>query len=284
MELTMIELDRVTFSYGTQAVLEDITCSLPQGGFTGLLGPNGAGKTTLLRLACGTLIPAAGSVHLRGKDLRDLPRPEVAREIAVVGQQSFPGFGYTVKEIITMGRTPYLPPSGWLSTRDHQLVERAMEETEVTDLADRLLTEVSGGERQRVLIAMALAQEPALLLLDEPTSHLDVHHQFEVLELLRRLNREKGTTILATFHDMNLAASYCSRTILLDSGRLSAQGTPAEVLTADRLASVYKARAWVGKDPYLGRPLFLFAPGDRGERNRTTPGRPSPDGPLRQEQ
>lgn len=256
----MLRLEAVDFAYEDHHVLKGISLDLPKGGFMGLLGPNGSGKSTLLRCASGLLRPRRGKVLLDGKPLGSLSVLEIARKVAVVGQESFIEFGYTVRELVSLGRTPYMPVFGWEGPRDREVVQRTLKETGLEGLAGRLVSEVSGGERQRAWIAMALAQEPDLLLLDEPTSHLDIHHQFDVMELIWRLHRERGVTVLATFHDLTLSALYCGRVALLDGGIVAAEGPPSEVLQPEVLRKVFGVTAWVGDHPLLpGRALFAFS-------------------------
>ena len=211
----------------------------------GLLGPNGAGKSTILKLAAGTLRPNAGRVCLLGDEASRLPRREAARRVAVVPQEFTVQFPYTVRQIVEMGRTPRLNLLGTLDADDHAAVDAALATTEIAHLADRVFNELSGGERQRVLLALALAQEGQVLLLDEPTAHLDIRWQIETLELLRRLNAERGLTILAALHDLNLAARYFSRLILLNK-RVVADGPPSRALEQELLGAVYGAAVTVG--------------------------------------
>ena len=211
----------------------------------GLLGPNGAGKSTILKLAAGTLRPNAGRVCLLGDEASRLPRREAARRVAVVPQEFTVQFPYTVRQIVEMGRTPRLNLLGTLDADDHAAVDAALATTDIAHLADRVFNELSGGERQRVLLALALAQEGQILLLDEPTAHLDIRWQIETLELLRRLNAERGLTILAALHDLNLAARYFSRLILLNK-RVVADGPPSRALEQELLGAVYGAAVTVG--------------------------------------
>ncbi len=256
----MLRLEGVDFAYDGPPVLTGVSLSLPKGGLMGLLGPNGSGKSTLLRCASGFLAPQKGRVRLDGTPVESLSAAEIARKVAVVGQERFVEFGFTVRELVSLGRTPYMPAFGWEGPRDREAVGRVLDETGLEGLAGRLVSEISGGERQRAWIAMALAQEPDLLLLDEPTSHLDIHHQFEVMELISRLHRGGGVTVLATFHDLTLSALYCDQVALLEGGALAAQGPPPDVLKSETLQRVFGVSAWVGDHPLLpGRALFAFA-------------------------
>jgi iron complex transport system ATP-binding protein len=240
-----LEFAAVSFAYHHARALEGVSFRVAPGEMVGLLGPNGAGKSTILKLAAGTLRPNAGHVCLLGDEASRLPRREAARRVAVVPQEFTVQFPYTVRQIVAMGRTPRLNVLGILGMDDHAAVDAALATTEVAHLADRVFNELSGGERQRVLLALALAQEGQVLLLDEPTAHLDIRWQIETLELLRRFNAERGLTILAALHDLNLAARYFSRLILLNK-RVVADGPPSRALEQELLGAVYGAAVTVG--------------------------------------
>ncbi len=242
---TLLQLDSVTFGYGSQPLFAEINLAIAAGEMVALLGPNGTGKTTLLMLATGALHPQRGRILLNGRDLRSLPRRQIARQIAVVPQEFTTPFAFTVRELVGLGRTPYLSFLGTEKATDSQAIEEAMEATGAAALAGRIFNELSGGEKQRVVLAMALAQQPNLLLLDEPTTHLDLKYQLGVLELARRLNRERGLTILATMHDLNLTARYFQRLILFQRG-IVADGPPVEVLQSRLLSRVYEVPVEVG--------------------------------------
>ena len=242
----LLELQHVTFGYQRQPFLYDVSLHLDAGEFVGLLGPNGAGKTTLLRLLSGVLRPQQGHVLLQGRDLQHWGRRGVAQRIAVVPQELHMPFAFTVEQMVGFGRTPFT--RSFLSTRtklDHGIVRDALVATGISDLAERIFTDLSGGERQRVMIAMALAQQPAILLLDEPTSHLDIKYQIETLELVQRLNRERGVTVIASIHDLNLAARYFPRLWLFQRG-IVADGAPTEVLEPGLLSRVYGIEVQIG--------------------------------------
>jgi iron complex transport system ATP-binding protein len=245
MVKTLLQLDALAFGYGNQPLFVETSLAIAPGEMVGLLGPNGAGKTTLLRLAIGALHPQRGRVLLDGRDLRQLSRREIARRIAVVPQEFSTPFAFTVRELIGLGRTPYLSFFGTERPADHLAVQQAMEATGTASLAGRIFNELSGGEKQRVALAMALAQQPELLVLDEPTTHLDLKYQISVLELAQRLNRERGLTVLATLHDLNLAARYFPRLILFQRG-IVADGPPVEVLQSRLLSRVYEVPVEVG--------------------------------------
>ncbi|MGZ3665957.1 MAG: ABC transporter ATP-binding protein [Ktedonobacterales bacterium] len=243
-----LALDGVSFAYrggGANPVVRDVTLHVAAGEMVGLLGPNGAGKSTLLRLATGLLKPATGSIRIQGDDVHALSREQIARRIAVVPQDFSVQFAYTVRQIVELGRMPHLGAWGTLTAADRRSVEHALATTNTLALADHVFQELSGGERQRVLLALALAQDAPIVLLDEPTAHLDIKHQIEALELLRRLNAERGLTVIAILHDLNLAARYFDRLALLQR-TIVADGPPAHVLDAALLSRVYETNVQVG--------------------------------------
>ncbi len=225
----------VSCGYGSDDVLSDVDLDIPAGSFTGILGRNGAGKTTLFRLLTGALRQRHGSVLLHGTSLRGIPPRERARRLAVVPQTEDMVFPFTVRAMVLLGRGPHVGFAGYEGDADIEAAERAMRDAGVQDFAGRKVTDLSGGEVHRVLIARALAQETPILLLDEPNAHLDLQHQVELFELLARLHAE-GRTILCITHDLNLAGRYCERLLLFDDGRLAADGTPESVLTPERIS------------------------------------------------
>jgi len=252
----------VECAYGAVKVIDGMTFSIGQGCFAGIIGPNGSGKSTLLRCISRTLKPVRGTVLLQGESLYKMSPREVARKMAVVPQETAVNFPFTVEEIIMMGRSPHLGRFQAEGKRDYEITSRSMDLTNTRHLAGRQITAISGGERQRVIIAKALAQEPELILLDEPTSHLDINQQVEILSLLQRLNREGGLTVLAVFHDLNLAAQFCDLMILMHGGKAYRVGKPDEVLTAENIEEVYGTRVLVKKHPVTGRPaVFLLTRG-----------------------
>ena len=241
----LLDVDGVTFGYERQPLLYDVHVQLRKGEMVGLLGPNGSGKTTLLRLVSGVLQPQQGRILLDGRELQDWGRRGVAQRIAVVPQEVHVPFAYTVEQLVNLGRTPFVNLLGSNSRQEAIVVQDAMQAAGVTPLANRIFNELSGGERQRVIVAMALAQQPELLLLDEPTSHLDIKYQIDILELVQRLNRERGVTVIAAMHDLNLAARYFPRLLLFQRGVVADAG-PAEVLEPHLLKRVYGIDVQVG--------------------------------------
>ncbi len=252
-----ISLSGVTAGYGTRTVLNGVDFELEEGGMAALLGPNGAGKSTLFRVITGLLTPRAGTVRLFGRELESFSAAERAGLVGVVPQEMEVPMPFSVEAFVMMGRTARISRWAGASRADHEAVERAMAQTDVTDLRNRSITELSGGERQRAVVAMALAQEPRLILLDEATSHLDINHRLDIMRIVERLNREQGVTVLLTSHDLNLAASFCPCILLMDHGRLVAQGSPEEVLTEARLREVYHCDIRVRRDPEDGAMAFF---------------------------
>lgn len=247
-----VTVDRISFGYGKDScVLRDVTFSVKAGSFLAIAGPNGAGKTTLLKLLCGELEAQSGTITLDDTPIGALTVDQRARRMAVVRQLSTPAFGYTVAETVMMARTLYLGSGGFESRQDRSIVREALRATDTEILANRALVSLSGGERQRVYIARALAQQTALLLLDEPTSSLDLRHQVSIHELLKTAQKERQRTIISITHDINLAARYCDAILLL-GGTAGGQGphdrrqpsvyfmgTPDQVLSEERLEQVF---------------------------------------------
>lgn len=242
--MTVVSVDRVGFAYPKSNgdrpfVLEDVSFELKEGELLGVLGPNGAGKSTLLRLLIKAIAPREGLVRLGGTPLEDLDQMEVARRAAWVPQELDSLFVLTVEEMVRLGRFCRTGVWGRLGGEDRWQVEKALEETDLLPLRHRPVSHLSGGERRRVLLARALAQEPKVLLLDEPTAHLDPGHQAGLVEVVDRLRRERGLAVIAILHDMSLALSWCPMVLLLKDGRVQAQGATISVITPDTLRAVY---------------------------------------------
>ena len=241
--------DRISYTYnsrtGVEAVkaLRDISIGISRGSFTGLIGPNGCGKTTLLKLLAGVLSPDSGSISLDGRPLATMSKRHVARRMAVVPQETHPAFEYTVLEMALMGRHPHLGPFQLEGPADLAIAAEALAATGTSHLAERSYMSLSGGEKQRVIIASALTQSPEVLLLDEPTASLDLGYQLEVGLLLRRLNRERSATMVMATHDLNLAASLCDTLVLMRNGRVLASGNTTEVLTSAMVRQLYDVEA-----------------------------------------
>lgn len=246
-----LTVDKLSFSFGEKRVLNDISLEIPDGEFFGLMGPNGSGKTTLLRCVTNFLQPKGDSVKIDGKSLNGFSAMELARTFAVVPQSSATDFTFTAYDIVMMGRMPHIESRFSGATRaDASVVKKAMERTDTWRFASRPFFGLSGGERQRVIVARAIAQQPKALLLDEPTVYLDINGQFEVMDLIKKLNKSEGISVIAVLHDVNLAARYCDRIALLSHGRLEAIGPPKDVLTPETIQSVYGVDVVVRKDPF----------------------------------
>ena len=235
--MVSIVLDQVGVTLGRRSVVRDVSAAFGPGTLTGVVGPNGAGKSTLAR-AMLALVPATGQIRIDGADVAAVPRAYLARRIAYVPQGQLLHWPLTVERLVGLGRLPHLAPMSRIGAADTAAIERAMERADVLDLRDRIATELSGGERARVLFARALAVEAAALIADEPLASLDPGHQIDVMEMLRA-EAAGGALVIAVLHDLTLAARYCDRLLLIDGGRIVADGSPAEVLTSERLHSVY---------------------------------------------
>ena len=247
----------VGFSYGQRAILSNINLQAEVREIVGLIGPNGAGKTTFLRIVSGTLTPQTGNVYIQGIDLPKLPPKNRARLVAMVRQNPAVPPGFTVLEVVLMGRNPYLGLLQWEGPRDLDVCRRVMELTQTWEFADRQVSSLSGGEIQRVFIARALAQETPLLVLDEPTAHLDISYQTGILDMIQIVCRQTGITVLLAMHDLTLAAQYCTRIAALHEGSIYAVGEPAEVLTADIVSTVFAAPVSIIQHPVHKTPVVL---------------------------
>jgi iron complex transport system ATP-binding protein len=265
-------VEDLTVTAGARLLVREVSLTASPGEVVGLVGPNGSGKSSLLRAVYRVLRPDAGRVLVDGADAWSLPARRLARTMAAVVQEPGGGLDLTVREVVAMGRTPHKRLLDGDTDDDVRLVASSLALVGAAELADRPFDRLSGGERQRVLIARALAQQPALIVLDEPTNHLDVRHQLEVLGILRRL----PATVLVALHDLNLAAYYCDRLYVLKDGRVAASGPPREVLTVRLLAEVYGVAGEVVLHPRTGAPHVTFLP------EETAPGAPGPpeSGPL----
>lgn len=252
----------VSFDYRTRAALRHVSLVLQTGMSLALAGPNGSGKTTLLRLLAGSLPPSEGEVTLLNRPLGRWPGRDRARLVAVVPQDVDPTLALPVESVVALGRTPHTGFLGALSAADRDSIARALHATDAGALRGRRFNELSGGERRRVMLATALAQSPRFLLLDEPTVHLDLEHQYALLQLLRRLSRERGIGVLAVVHDLNLAALYFDRIAILVDGTLAAEGTPEDVLSRADLGVLFRAPLRVVRHPDRGQPQVLLQPAD----------------------
>jgi iron complex transport system ATP-binding protein len=254
----MLSISNLNVGYGQGEVLRDLSLDVARGQVVGLIGPNGAGKTSLIRAISGIVKPRSGRITVADSDLASLSEAERARTIAVVPQTSTLPPAFTVFECVALGRTPHLNWLGKLGEKDLDLVERTLSSCEINDLKLRRAGELSGGEQQRVLMARALAQDCPILLMDEPTAHLDLHHQVALLGLVRRLTREQNLAVLVALHDLNLAALYADKLALLVNGRVTATGTPAEVMTTEILQKAYQVQLQVHPNPQHGTPWVVL--------------------------
>lgn len=248
----MVRLERVAVSLGGRRIVEDISADL-SGGVTGLIGPNGAGKSTLVRAIAG-LVPSEGAILVDGTNVGSMPVGDRAKRIAYLPQGQAVHWPLTVERLVSLGRLPHLAPFARPGAADAAAIERALERTDLLDLGDRPVDQLSGGERARVLLARALAVEAPLLLADEPLAALDPAHQIDVMRLLRA-EADRGATVIAVLHDLTLAARWCDRLLLIDRGRLIADGRPHDVLSAERIGTVYGVSAFIGEAG--GEPLIV---------------------------
>ncbi|NAZ77297.1 ATP-binding cassette domain-containing protein [Kineococcus sp. T13] len=257
----------LTLAYDSRTITRDLGIEIPDGSFTVIIGPNACGKSTLLRALARMLKPRSGSVYLDGERIQSLPSKEVARRLGLLPQTASAPDGITVADLVARGRFPHQKLLRQWSRDDERAVDAAMAATHVDQLADRTVDELSGGQRQRVWIAMALAQETPILLLDEPTTYLDIAHQIEVLDLCAQLHEEQQRTLVAVLHDLNHACRYATHLVALKEGRLMAQGAPADVVTAGLIEEVFGLPCVVIDDPETGTPLVV--PRARARRDAT---------------
>ncbi|WP_236239298.1 ABC transporter ATP-binding protein [Streptomyces sp. CC228A] len=249
----------VTLAYEQRTIAADLSVEIPDHSFTVIVGPNGCGKSTLLRALARMLKPAKGRILLDGQSIHSLPARKVARTLGLLPQSSIAPDGITVADLVARGRYPHQGLLRQWSPDDERIVQESMDATGIGDLGDRYVDELSGGQRQRVWIAMALAQQTPLLLLDEPTTYLDIQHQIDVLDLCADLNEQQGRTLVAVLHDLNHAARYATHLIAVRGGEVVAQGPPAEIVTAELVQRVFGLRCQVIDDPETGTPLVVPA-------------------------
>ncbi|HUI63537.1 MAG TPA: ABC transporter ATP-binding protein [Bacteroidota bacterium] len=259
--MNALDLTGLCFRYSPEVpTLHDVSLEVRRGEILTLVGPNGSGKTTLLRLMDRILLPGKGSIRLEGRDMADFSRAELAKRIAFVPQEPTPLFPFTVAEIILMGRSPHLHGSVFEGAHDREIARKMMELTDTVHLAEKPVTALSGGERQRVFIARALAQQPDIMLLDEPNAHLDIAHQIDIFRILTKLHASAGLTVVAVSHDLNLAASYSSRIALLVCGSLVAVGPPKAVLTRKKVREAFQTDVVIDRHPRRNVPRITLLP------------------------
>lgn len=253
-----LQVENLQFGYRKQLVLKGLSFKIEKGNFISIIGPNGSGKSTLLKTLNQLYSPSAGSILIGGTNINRLKKKELARKVALVPQDTIIDYDFTVEDIVLMGRHPYKGRFQKENEKDYKIVNEVLKMTNTFHLKDRIITEISGGERQRVIIAKALAQKPSIILLDEPTSHLDINHQIEILNLLKRLNEEMGTTIVIVIHDVNLASRYSDEIIMLNEGEILEIGRPERVITKKNIEYVYDIKVEIEKNKYTDR-LYLTA-------------------------
>ncbi len=251
-------LEEVAFRYGDRNVIDDLSLDLQPGRFYGILGPNGSGKTTLLDLLSGHRKPSAGRIRYRGRQLGVYPHKQLAKEMALVPQNFYVNFPYRVREIVMMGRYPHIPRFRPPTAKDEQIVADVMDETQISEYSGRLVTELSGGEKQRVVFARALAQETPMLLLDEATASMDIHHSIQTLNLVAKRVKSANQTALAVMQDINLAGMYCEHLIFMKHGRIVCHGPTQQVLQPDTIHRVFNVETKVYDEPFSNAKQVVF--------------------------
>jgi iron complex transport system ATP-binding protein len=255
-----VHIKELSYAYRDQAVLKRLSLHVREGEFFIIIGPNGSGKTTLLKTLCGIQSVEQGNVDIFGRNTRRYGRLQLARVLSFVPQSVPEDLPFSVLQTVMMGRFPHLGPLGIETKQDHDIARKSIEICGISNLAGRKMNELSGGERQRVFIARALCQEPRLIVLDEPTASLDLSHQVRIMDLMAQLKKERGLTIVMVSHDVNLAAMYADRLLLMKSGEAAGIGTPREVLTFERLEAVYGCAILVDESPLGGTPRITLVP------------------------
>lgn len=258
--MNALEMNHLEVTFGAVQVLEDLSFSVKEGEFFSIIGPNGSGKTTLLKALAHILPIHSGEILMKGSDISSLSRKEIAKKIALVPQQEETGLLFSVEETVLMGRSPHLGMLGLESRKDYEIARQAMEFTDVLNLAERKLNEISGGERQRVIIARAICQQADIILLDEPTSALDYSHQIQIMDLMERFQSENKATIIMVSHDLNLAAMYSDRMMIVKHGQIQALGKPEEVLTKQTLLDSFDCQMHLSSNPFKSVPRILPIP------------------------
>ncbi|MBC7087570.1 MAG: ABC transporter ATP-binding protein [Tissierellales bacterium] len=269
--MSIIELKNIEFGYGKTKVLKSIDLNVEKGEFLSIIGPNGAGKSTLLKTINNIFDEYDGNISIYGKNLKDYKRKELARIVSFVPQETYLDFEFSVEELIFMGRYPFQNRFKTDTINDYEICYKAMTLTNTLEIKDRLITQISGGERQRTLIAKALAQDPKIILLDEPTSHLDINHQIEVLEILKELNKTKDLTIITVLHDLNLASRYSDKLVLLKDGKILKTGSAQEVLTVSNIENAYNMNVVVELNKYTNSPVVIPIEAKKRKKNQLFP-------------
>lgn len=256
--MNQLNTSQLHFSYDQKKILDDITLNLEEGKFTGIIGPNGSGKTTLAKLMSKLLKAEKNTVYIDQKDINQIRIAELAKTMAIVPQASQINYDLTVYDVVLMGRTPHLKRFQPESDYDLQVVEEVMKKTDTWQYKDRLIHQLSGGERQRVIIARALAQEPKILILDEPVTYLDIHHQLQIMSLIKELSIASDMTIIMILHDLNYALKYCDHVVMLADGQVYKHGHPSDVVTIDHIKDVYQIDVNIIEHPVTKHPMVVF--------------------------
>jgi len=251
--VNILDVDSLSYKYENKVVLDQVSLGIRKGEILGILGPNGCGKTTLLKNLNRNLKPHGGCVLIDGTDIEEVSKKEIAQNIASVPQSNEIRFAFTVREIVTMGRMPFQESLRGESSADIEIIDKAMEQTGLTEFAERYINTLSGGERQRAIIARAITQTPKIILMDEPTLHLDINMQFEALDLIQRLSKENDLAVVIVSHDLPMVTRYCDRIILIHGHRIFAMGTAEEILTKENMKMVFNVDAELERDPRTGK-------------------------------
>ncbi|HQP91364.1 MAG TPA: ABC transporter ATP-binding protein [Candidatus Omnitrophota bacterium] len=254
---SLIKIKDLTGGYPEKPVICGVSFNIAKGDFLGIIGPNGSGKSTLVKLMTRAIPIQKGNVHFEGRDIMEMSLKEISRKAAFVPQETLVNFPFTVKEIVLMGRIPHLKRLQTETKKDYEIVKKAMELTNTWELKDKNINELSAGERQRAIIARALAQEPELLILDEPTSHLDIGNEIKLLDLIKKLNVENSLTVVIIIHDLNIASEYCGRLMLIMDGKIYKEGSAKEVLTYQNIETVYRTVVVVKENPISNKPYCM---------------------------
>jgi len=255
----MLKLENVSFSYGKKRVIKDLSAEINANEFIGIIGPNGSGKSTLLKLISGLLQPREGRIFINGKNIKHIPVDIYAKTVSYLPSGLEIYFPYTVEEFVSMGRFPHTGRYGKLKKSDRHIIETTLEDFEIKSYSKRNMMELSDGEKQRVFLAQAIVQTPCFLLMDEPTSHLDIGYSYKILDEVKKLNHGE-LTVISVLHDLNLASEYCTRLFLIDGGEITSSGIPEEVITYGNIEKAYKTRVLVYNNPYSGKPHVFGIP------------------------
>lgn len=255
----MLKIQNISFAYGSKNVIQGLSAEIKEAELIGIIGPNGSGKSTLLKLAARILKPQAGKIFLQGGDINKIPDGRYAKTVSYLPSNLDIYFPYTVEEFITMGRFPYTGRYGRAGKADAAIIEKTMQNFGLDSYRERSIMELSDGEKQRVFLAQSIVQQPSLILLDEPTSHLDIGHQYKIMDAVKGLNFS-GMSVISVLHDLNLASEYCTKLFLMKDGKIFARGTPAEVITYGNIEEAYKTKVLVYNNPFSKKPYVFGIP------------------------